>query len=74
MEIRDIIITVCDGEIQTVEAPDNCRVIVRDYDEAKKGVKPIGKATVKDDSNGDKFVESVWAVTNVIDDMTLEQV
>lgn len=66
----EIIITICDRSIINVDTPEDCLVIVRDYDEAetcrKEGTQPIGK--IKADESGDEYVESIWPVTNIIDE------
>lgn len=70
-KMNDIIITICDGAIQTVEAPDDCRVIVRDYDEAAKCRamnREPDNAVIKKDDAGDEYVEANWKVVNTIED------
>jgi len=59
--MEKIIISIKDGIIVDVEAPDYVDVIIRDYDIPRQGgYVDLENYEIKTDEDGDEYVETVW--------------
>jgi len=61
-EKRDkVIISIKEGMVIDVDAPEDIDVVIRDYDTPRQGAYvDLKKYTIQTDEDGDEYVEEIW--------------